>query len=82
MGQIVKTNGSLTVKSLRRAVGVRGHRPSGKNTCVGKIMKTKSFKSKPGEGGRNNKEVRLEFVKALKECDFKLSDATKKKFGI
>ena len=83
MGQIVKSNGSLTVKSLRRLAGVQGHRPSGKNACIASKMKNKSYtKPEPGMGGRNNKSLQKDFVISAKDCGFKLSDATKRKWSV
>jgi hypothetical protein len=71
MAQIVKTNGSPTVKSLRRAFGIPGHRPSGKNACVAKELKNKTYSTPAaGMGGRNNMSVRQAFYDAAKKCGF------------
>lgn len=73
MGQLMKSNGSLTVKSLRRAVGIPGHRPSGKNACVGAALKNKTYSKPPaGLGGRNNLAVRQAFYDAAKGCGFNI----------
>ncbi|MDP2729119.1 MAG: hypothetical protein Q8O55_01395 [Dehalococcoidales bacterium] len=73
MGQLMKSNGSLTVKSLRRAVGIPGHRPSGKNACVGAALRGKSYaQPPPGLGGRNNVAVRQAFYDAAKSCGFNI----------
>lgn len=69
MGQITKSNGSLTVYSLRRAVGVKAKRPSGFNACIGaKLRGGKFSKPAPGMGGRNNQAVRSAFKSAVASC--------------
>jgi len=74
MSQIVKTNGSPTVKTIRRAFGIQGHRPSGKNACVGAALKGKTYAKPPeGQGGRNNVAVRQAFYDAAKGCGFKIN---------
>ena len=67
--QITKSNGSLTVYSLRRAVGIKGKRASGFNACIGASLKGKKYsKPAPGLGGRNNKAVQSAFTSAVAAC--------------
>lgn len=72
--QIVKTNGSPTVKTIRRAFGIQGHRPSGKNACVGAALRGKTFATPPaGMGGQHNVAVHQAFYDAAKSCGFKIN---------
>ena len=69
MAQVTKSNGSLTVYSLRRAVGMKARRPSPRNACIGAALRGKSYaKPAPGMGGRNNMAVRQAFISAVKGC--------------
>ena len=73
----------VEVKAARVLVGLQGHRPSAKNACVAAKMKGQTFaKPEPGMGGRNNKAVQKSFVSNLIACGFKISAATRKKFGL
>ena len=67
----------IEVKAARVLVGMKGHRPSAKNACLGKAMKGKKY-SKPagGTGGRNNVQVHRDFVDAAKACGFKITKPT------
>jgi hypothetical protein len=68
MSQISKSNGSPTVYSLRRAFGIKGHRSSGFNACIGNSLKGKKYNMPPGEGGRNNMSIRRDFTSAVQSC--------------
>ena len=59
----------IEVKAARVLVGIRGHRPSPFNACVGAALKGKTFSKPPaGMGGRNNLAVRQSFYDAAKSC--------------
>lgn len=59
----------IEVKAARVLVGMRGHRPSGFNACVGAALKGKTFSKPPaGQGGRHNKAVQQSFYDAAKSC--------------
>lgn len=63
----------IEVKAARVLVGMKGHRPSGKATCIGTKMKGKTFSSPgPGQGGRHNPAVHKAFVQAAKDCGFNI----------
>ncbi len=63
----------IEVKAARVLVGMRGHRPSAKNACVGAALKGKTYpKPAPGMGGRNNVQVHSAFVAAARSCGFKI----------
>jgi len=67
----------IEVKALRVLVGMKGHRPSGKNACVGNAMKGKKYaKPAAGMGGRHNAQVHRDFVDAAKGCGFKITKPT------
>lgn len=67
--QIVKSNGSPTVKSLRRAFGIQAHRPSGFNACISAELKGNKYATPAvGTGGRHNKQVRADFKAAVAAC--------------
>ena len=69
MAQITKSNGSLTVYSLRRAVGLKARRPSGRNACIGASLRGRSYSKPPvGMGGRHNQAVRAAFSAAVRSC--------------
>lgn len=64
----------IEVKAARVLVGMRGHRPSAKNACIGAALKGKKFaKPAAGTGGRNNKAVHDSFIAAAKDCGFKIA---------
>ncbi len=66
----------IEVKAARVLVGMQGHRPSGKNACVGAALKGKTFSKPPaGQGGRNNVAVRQAFYDAAKSCGFNIKKA-------
>lgn len=66
----------IEVKAARVLVGMRGHRPSGKNACVGAAMKGKTFAKPPaGQGGRHNVAVHQAFYDAAKSCGFNIKKA-------
>jgi hypothetical protein len=63
----------IEVKAARVLVGMRGHRPSAFNACVGAALKGKKYpKPAPGMGGRHNKQVQNNFVAAAKSCGAKV----------
>lgn len=68
MAQIVKTNGSPTVYSLRRALGLKARRPSARNACIGAALKGQSFPAPAGMGGRHNKDLHAAFAEASRRC--------------
>jgi hypothetical protein len=59
----------IEVKAARVLVGMKGHRKSAFNACVGAALKGQKY-SKPavGMGGRHNKAVRSAFVSAVNSC--------------
>lgn len=69
MAQVTKSNGSPTVYSLRRALGLKSKRASGFNACIGAQLKDKEYaKPQKGMGGRNNKAVHDAFKNAVATC--------------
>jgi len=63
----------IEVKFARVLVGMKGHRPSGKNACIGAALKGKTYATPaPGMGGRNNIAVRQAFYDAAKSCGFNI----------
>lgn len=59
----------IEVKAARVLVGMKGHRPSGFNRCVGAQLKKKTYAKPPvGQGGRHNKAVRAAFISAVNSC--------------
>jgi len=63
----------IEVKAARVLVGMKGHRASGKNACIGATLRGKTFaKPPPGQGGRNNVAVRQAFYDAAKSCGFNI----------
>lgn len=69
MAQITKSNGSPTVYSLRRALGLKAKRPSGRNACIGSKLSGIFYETPPeGMGGRNNEAVRESFKAAVLQC--------------
>lgn len=69
MSQIVKSNGSPTTKTIRRAFGIQGHRPSRFNACIGAQMRDKTYAKPPvGMGGRHNEAVHNDFKSAVSSC--------------
>ncbi len=59
----------IEVKAARVLVGMKGHRASGFNRCVGGQLKGKTYAKPPvGMGGRHNKAVRAAFIGAVKSC--------------
>ena len=63
----------VEVKAARVLLGMKGHRPSNFNRCVGGALKGKRY-AKPAEGmgGRNNVEVQRAFVAAAASCGAKI----------
>ena len=72
----------VEVKAARVLVGMKGHRPSGFNACIGAKMKGKEY-SKPevGKGGRHNVQVHRDFVAAAVACGAKVSDSARRRYG-
>lgn len=63
----------IEVKAARVLVGMKGHRPSAKNACVGAALRGKEYAKPPaGMGGRNNIAVRQAFYDAAKACGFNI----------
>lgn len=63
----------IEVKAARVLVGMKGHRPSGFNMCVGSHLKGKHYAKPPvGMGGRHNKAVQSAFIAAAKACGAKI----------
>lgn len=59
----------IEVKAARVLVGMKGHRPSGFNMCVGSQLKKKTYAKPPvGMGGRHNKAVHAAFIAAVHSC--------------
>lgn len=59
----------IEVKAARVLVGMKGHRPSAFNACVGGALKGKKYAKPPvGMGGRHNKQVRAAFIAAVNSC--------------
>ena len=73
----------VEVKAARVLVGMKGHRPSGFNACIGAKMKDKTYaKPEAGKGGRHNENVHKDFVQAAIACGADVSAAAKRKFGL
>lgn len=68
MSQVTKSNGSLTVYSLRRAIGMKARRASARNACIGAKLKGQKFSAPAGMGGRHNKALHAAFSAAAKSC--------------
>jgi hypothetical protein len=68
MAQVVKSNGSLTVYSLRRAIGMKARKPSARNACIAGKLKGRKFPRPPGMGGRYNEDLHNAFREAAKSC--------------
>lgn len=63
------TGTGITVRFARVLVGMRGHRPSAFNACIGAALKGKTFSKPPaGTGGQLNKAVHQSFYDAAKSC--------------
>lgn len=73
----------IEVKAARVLVGMRGHRPSGFNACIGAKMKGNTYTPpSAGRGGRHNVNVHKDFVLAAIDCGAKVSASARKKFGV
>jgi len=72
----------IEVKAARVLVGMKGHRPSGFNACVGGKLKGTTY-AKPGVGmgGRHNPAVRRAFVQAAIACGANVSAAARSRYG-
>lgn len=63
----------VEVKAARVLVGMKGHRASGFNACVGAKLKGQSYaKPEVGKGGRHNVAVHSAFVSAAAACGAKI----------
>ena len=63
----------IEVKAARVLVGMKGHRPSAFNACVGAALRGKTYaKPSPGMGGRHNKAVQNAFISAAIACGAKV----------
>lgn len=59
----------LPVRTLRRIVGIRAHRPGANALCVGGQLSGKTYaKPAKGLGGQNNVAVQNAFSAAAKSC--------------
>ena len=59
----------IEVKAARVLVGMKGHRPSAFNACVGAQLRGKTYAKPPvGMGGRHNKAVQSAFIQASNSC--------------
>jgi hypothetical protein len=73
----------IEVKAARVLVGMKGHRPSGFNACIGAAMKGKTYaKPAEGQGGRHNAQVHRDFVAAAIACGANVSPSARRKFGV
>lgn len=73
----------VEVKAARVLVGMKGHRPSGFNACIGNKMKDKTYaKPEEGMGGRHNTNVHRDFVSAAIACGANVSASARRKFGL
>jgi len=68
MGRYMKSNGSPTTYSLRRALGMKAKRASGFNRCIGLRMIGPAAPHGPGQGGRLNKAQHAKFTAAVQSC--------------
>lgn len=67
--KIVKSNGSIRITSLRRALGLPSRAASGFNACVAGKLRGKTYATPPvGMGGFHNTAVRDAFSAAAREC--------------
>jgi hypothetical protein len=59
----------IEVKAARVLVGMKGHRPSAFNACVGGALRKKTYAKPPvGMGGRHNVQVHNAFTQAVQGC--------------
>lgn len=73
----------IEVKAARVLVGMKGHRPSAFNACVGAKLKGSNYPTPtPGTGGRLNVAVRKAFVQAAIACGANVSAAARQKYGL
>ena len=73
----------IEVKAARVLVGMKGHRPSGFNACIGNEMKDNDYaKPAAGKGGRHNENVHRDFVQAAIKCGANVGQAAKRKYGL
>jgi hypothetical protein len=73
----------VEVKAARVLVGMKGHRKSGFNACVGSKMADKTYaKPEAGMGGRHNAQVHKDFVSAAIACGANVSAAARRRFGL
>lgn len=80
MAQIVKSNGSPTVYSLRRALGLKARKPNRFNACVSAQLKGKKYGTAPqGMGGRHDQRIRDAFKAAVAACKGRGYSAPSKK---
>lgn len=55
--------------AIRMAMGIPAKRASGYNSCIGASLRGKKYsKPAPGQGGRNNEQVRSAFKAAVNSC--------------
>lgn len=73
----------LGVKALRVLLGMKGHRPSSFNSCVGAAMKGDAPPPPgPGQGGMRNVALQKKFVGAVVSCGAAVSPATRARWGV
>lgn len=59
----------LPVRTLRRIAGIRAHRASAFNACIGGQLKKKTYSKPPvGMGGQNDKRIQDAFTSAARSC--------------
>lgn len=72
----------VEVRAARVLLGMKGHRPSGFNACVGGRLKGSTYAKPPvGTGGRHNIEVRRAFVQAAIACGANVSASARARYG-
>ncbi|MBU1082768.1 MAG: hypothetical protein KKB59_20025 [Spirochaetes bacterium] len=72
----------IEVKAARVLVGMKGHRPSGFNACIGAKMKNNTYaKPAEGKGGRHNEQVHRDFVQAAISCGANVGAAARRLYG-
>ena len=69
MAQVVKSNGSPTLYTLRRMFGIKARKPNRFARCIGAYLKGKKYGAAPaGMGGRYDERIRSAFKEAVRAC--------------
>ena len=72
----------VEVRAARVLLGMKGHRPSGFNACVGSKLKGTTYAKPPvGTGGRHNPAVRKAFVQAAIGCGANVGAAARARYA-